>query len=310
MAPAANAYPVLWAVQRDGVVRPRTARDVCIASAAAGAIAAFASDRRQGSPANTLASFIVEVPDPVRVKLRIPHSALASDSGALPSETELEAAYAQVDERGRAFEQALENAGVPEGERRDAGFMCHCLHKFKVDFIDGRVAGLTARHVEAFLLEHYPRKVSASPDLVKRTPEMLDRYFVWLAESGLDSAVNVARLRDRLARVEDEFFEIAGDPALFGPAKTVVMAMEKAGVDPSDEKALAAFIADYNRNLPGVPGGRRARNHGSAKARTSAPTRAPAPKRWSTAADRPTPAPMDACPCGSGKRYKRCCMPR
>lgn len=32
--------------------------------------------------------------------------------------------------------------------------------------------------------------------------------------------------------------------------------------------------------------------------------------RWTPSADRPPPAPTAPCPCGSGRRYRKCCLKR
>jgi uncharacterized protein YchJ len=75
--------------------------------------------------------------------------------------------------------------------------------------------------------------------------------------------------------------------------------MLREGVDPADSGAVDAFMAEFNErvekdpSLLPLPEDLLAR----AKARAWAP-------------DQPPPDPRGPCPCGSGKRYRKCCMPR
>jgi hypothetical protein len=36
----------------------------------------------------------------------------------------------------------------------------------------------------------------------------------------------------------------------------------------------------------------------------------PAHVRWTPSAEHPAPPPTDPCPCGSGRRFKKCCLRR
>lgn len=327
-----RAYPLVWAVERDGHMRPLTARDMQVACAAAGGVAALVARHRRALAAQGARSVAetvtVETPEPFEVTLRFPHSALARElsPGEPPSDEARERAMERAVTQIRKFLDSPAIAALPEDWRDEAGFVCESLHRAKMDYVDGHWDGIAARHVVWFLLEHYPRKVSADARTIGRTPEILDRYFEWLGGEGLEPAPNVARLRERVARVREEFLGVAGDPEQFGPAKSFVMAMHAEGVDFSDEAAVTAFMEKHNRNLNARGRGRgdvRPKRAVRAKsgARTriergggtrSAPSRGArsARRRWMPTAEHPAPGPDAACPCGSGKRYKRCCMPR
>jgi uncharacterized protein YchJ len=82
-------------------------------------------------------------------------------------------------------------------------------------------------------------------------------------------------------------------------AKRFVRAMQAEGVDPSDRRAADRFIARFNERLQEDP--------------SVLPEPGAAPRRrrlWVWTPGESVPDPKGPCPCGSGKRYRKCCMPR
>jgi hypothetical protein len=157
----------------------------------------------------------------------------------------------------------------------------------------------TADDVEEYLLDHYPARGGAPDEELELVPLHLDALLEWLAATGRGQAGPLRTARSRIARCRDGFLRDARDPRLFGPAKTVVRAMEREGVDPTDRRATDRFLAKFNERIrknpslmpmPGEAGRRR--------------------KLWTWTPGQPPPDPGGPCPCGSGKRYRRCCMPR
>ena len=74
--------------------------------------------------------------------------------------------------------------------------------------------------------------------------------------------------------------------------------MLREGVDPTDSRAVDAFMADFNLRVEKDP---------SLPLPEDLPDRG---KAWAWTPDQPPPDPQGPCPCGSGKRYRKCCMPR
>lgn len=310
-----RAYPVLLAVQRDGTGRSPVTRDVQAICAAAHAVTTLLSEHRaalsQQGAEPIVETMIVRTPAPIEVSLRFPHSALPPDplstepiSDAV-RERDGELARAQVE----AFVASPAVAHHPEDWLAAASFVCETLHRAKMDYLDERWDGLTPHSIEWFLLDHYPRKVSADAELVARTPEILDRYLEWLGETDRESKANVERIRARVARVGARFLKAAKDPGKHGPAKSFMMGMHAEGVDFSDPRAVAAYMDKYNRDLDAAAVARdRAAPRGERAVR-KAPAKPTSP-RWKPRANSPAPSANAECPCGSGKRYKRCCMAR
>ena len=156
--------------------------------------------------------------------------------------------------------------------------------------------------VEECCAEVLPRKVSAELDFFEAVAPVLSAFFTFLAEKNLLS--NARALAKTVAELDEEIVAESQDEGNWGPAKSLVMAAYEAGVDVNDEKALHEFTARINEQLlarqrpapraPYVP---------PAPPAPSAPLAPPEPVRRSE----PKVGRNDPCPCGSGKKFKKCC---
>ncbi len=93
------------------------------------------------------------------------------------------------------------------------------------------------------------RKVTREPGFFERVPEVLGD---WVKYAGRRQAVAAAPLREAVGAVEhyrDEMLDAVGDPAAWGPAKTLAAAALDAGVDLTDREEVERFIARYNDGL-------------------------------------------------------------
>ena len=213
--------------------------------------------------------------------MRLPHPVVAHEEQGADALTDADRArmMAGVSKQIREFLESPAASAMSKDWREAAGFVCETLHRAKMDDMDGRPDGLAPRHVSRYMLDYFPRKVSADAPTARRVPEILDRYFEWLGSKGLASEADAARLRARVERLRDDFLSIAADPANFGPAKSVVLAMHAAGVDFSNPAAVESFIVKHNEDLAG--GGARkvargrppARGAGQRRGRSKTPHR-------------------------------------
>ncbi len=307
----ARAYPVVWGIEADGAPRPLRVRDLRIVLAASVGVRALAASWRKGVDLGPM-TVPVGGAEPMEVSVRLP--------GPDPEMTQeaRERIGREVDALIERFVAGRAGPNRPVGWEIDARLVAGALLDFKIDYGDGIASGLTAGVVQDFMLDYFPRKVAAEPATVERAPEIIDALLGWLAETGSEPAARMERARRRVDRVRGEFLELAGDPGQFGPAKRIALEMQESGVDLDDPAAVSAFIEAYNRSL--VKG-----RKGPGRRRPARPA-APRPKpesieaarpgvdaahlRWSPGPDESPPLPEAPCPCGSGRRYRRCCMPR
>ena len=157
----------------------------------------------------------------------------------------------------------------------------------------------TADDVEEYLLRHYPTRGGAPDEEIELVPASLDDFLEWLGTLGKGGAGTLRAARERLARCRGRFLADARDPRRFGPAKTLLRAMVREGVDPTDSRAVDSFMTGFNERVQ------------------KDPSLMPLPvdfsrhgRAWVWTPDQPPPDPRGPCPCGSGKRYRKCCMPR
>lgn len=144
------------------------------------------------------------------------------------------------------------------------------------------------RVVESYLRRGLPRNVPFRDDVVREIPAALEAVVAWLNEAGHLDERQSAHLHKAVDRAAPAFLSHMPEG---GESSTARRSSTERSAD-----ALGTEGADAS---------------GDGAAATSARAgRAGAPHRWRPAAGQPRPAPRDPCPCGSGRRYKKCCMPR
>lgn len=153
-------------------------------------------------------------------------------------------------------------------------------------------SGLTECCVEVL-----PRKVSAEPAFFEAVAPVLAAFFGFLAEKGLLS--NARALAKDVAELDEAIVAASQDERNWGPAKAFVMAAQKAGVNTCDQQAMSQFLVAHNLRLLARLEARRP----APVPPTTSPAAPPAPVRHSG----PKTGRNEPCPCGSGKKFKKCC---
>ncbi len=292
--PDANAYPRIQWIDPDRMLRPLTDRDVVFATACAEAITEFFARHGNDIAGGTFKRAseriaIEDLPGRPTVELAAPHPGRAWEERdeSFDDQAQLEAELARGHEIAESFVLAQKSAGRDEDWLAAAAFCCDSLYQFKINYADGRAGGWTALLVEEYLLDYFPRKVSADEGLIAKTPEVLTAFFEWAEQSNHVGSRTADAIRKRIKSMRKRFDAAARDPGNFGMAKSLVMGMKDAGVDITKQGEVDSFIQSRNTGM-------------------AAPTRS----RWVWSGEGSPPDLKAPCPCGSGKRYKKCCMPR
>ncbi|WP_333861443.1 SEC-C metal-binding domain-containing protein [Clostridium sp.] len=118
-----------------------------------------------------------------------------------------------------------------------------------------------------------PQKVSADADKFKCVSPVLESFFNFLDENKY--VLNGKKLSKSVKQISRQIVKNAVDPNRWGMAKRFVMGAKNRGIDITDEKEMNQYMLDYNNNKPIVNEPKIGRN--------------------------------ELCPCGSGKKYKKCC---
>ncbi|HLK58192.1 MAG TPA: SEC-C metal-binding domain-containing protein [Chthonomonadaceae bacterium] len=153
--------------------------------------------------------------------------------------------------------------------------------------------------MEDCCLDTLVRKISAEESYYRSLAPVLASFFTFLGETG--RLRNASRMAQRVLKLDKQIIAAAKDPGNWGMAKSFVMAAKAAGVDITNEADLQSFVALYNARMTGrtspLPG-----MHLPEVVADDLETETILYERAGPKVGR-----NDPCPCGSGKKYKKCC---
>jgi len=209
---------------------------------------------------------------------------------------EMEAIHKRVGGWFDVFVNSPQYETLTENKKDRAPDIVRFFAEYGYTYVGMRPEKWNPRGVTECCAEVLPRKVSADLAFFQAVAPVLSAFFNFLAEKGL--LRNARALAKTVADLDEEIVAESQDKRNWGMAKTFVMAAMKAGVDISDEKALQKFTALQNQRLA-------ARQQAAPQAPyvPPPPPVPPVPVRHSE----PKAGRNDPCPCGSGKKFKKCC---
>ncbi len=150
----------------------------------------------------------------------------------------------QRDALQKEFLSSPEGRGFsPDG---DEAFAVSLAIDFCADYVDGRPLRWSPVVVELFMAGWVPRKVLADPDLLEALPAALDAWVRFAGRKRRTPQWAIESTQEAIPRWRDEMRALASDPAAGGPAKQFLTAAQAAGIDVSDQDALATFMAGWN----------------------------------------------------------------
>ena len=151
------------------------------------------------------------------------------------------------DERDRLLSEFLAS---PEGSRfapdGDEAFVASVAIDFCADYVDGRPLRWSPVLVELFMTGWLPRKVLADRSAFEVAPAALE---AWVRYAGRIRAVPdwaIERTIEAIHECTAEMLDELDADGTRGPAADFLGAAKAAGVDLTDERALATFIAGWN----------------------------------------------------------------
>jgi hypothetical protein len=102
---------------------------------------------------------------------------------------------------------------------RSGPFVVHSMLEWKAIYGDGRLGHWTVGDIHAYLLEHFPRKVSADRRLLGDTPTCVRDFVYFMSDRGTLSGEDTGVLADAAEDVFDEFLAANRDRRNWGLAK-------------------------------------------------------------------------------------------
>ena len=167
-------------------------------------------------------------------------------------------APAEMDEDERdvvlsAFLESDEAVGLfgidaDDDETETVEQLSHQILTFSLDYVVGTPLRFSPVMVEMFCLDWAPRKIAMDGDAFTVLPDVLA---AWIRFVGRRRAVPASLITEAVKAVygyAPEMIELSQDPEVWGPAKTMVLAIEQRGIDLTDQGALDDFIDEVNRD--------------------------------------------------------------
>lgn len=102
--------------------------------------------------------------------------------------------------------------------------------------------------VEIVLCDWLPRKAALDRSVVVKVPFVLHSFVRFAGRRRHLRAELVRETATAIDAYGAEFLDAMEDPEVWGPAKMIVSKLNAAGIDMSDEAAVASFINDLNRS--------------------------------------------------------------
>jgi uncharacterized protein YchJ len=201
------------------------------------------------------------------------------------SDKELKEILDKVHKWGIEFSKSKYFEGLTEEQKQESEFVIRSFTEYMYTYHGLSPEEWDEDGLKECCLSTLPRKISAEESYYKSIAPVLSAFFAFLNEKNL--LKNASQLIKKVKNIDTQIVRNARDPRNWGMAKSFVMAATGMGVDVTKEEEMLKFIALYNlQQLAKLERG------GS---KTSAGT-----KFYKVARNAP-------CPCGSGKKYKRCC---
>ena len=224
-----------------------------------------------------------------------PRWRMARDWFAKRSAEELEDVSADSTQPRNVIRRFLRSAwatDLPDDLFEDAPFITSRLLEYAGTYEGTAPNELNEPTLRNVLLDVFPRKVTGERSFFAKVAPVVEAFLEWMASEGiLENASALARTVHGWA---EEIVAAATDPGNWGPAKAMTMKAQRAGVDTTDADALQSFW--YEQALQSLEQSAPDQVDGLPLTPT-APIVEHAPKIGRN----------DPCPCGSGKKYKRCC---
>jgi hypothetical protein len=192
---------------------------------------------------------------------------------------------------GRFMES--ESAGKLDPELfEDAGFIAYHVLEYAWIYVGSSPEELDEFTLEEVLLEIFPRKFTAERDLFEKITPVTTCFLKWLESEGI--LADTSSLIETVHGWTDTIVANGMNPQYWGMAKSLMMQARADGIDLQDEQAVQRYLAEYNlrlneRDFPA--------EFDQLGLSPTIPIVEQSPKIGRNA----------PCPCGSGRKYKKCC---
>jgi len=195
----------------------------------------------------------------------------------------------------RRFMKSQWAASLPQDLFEDAPFITRRLLEYAETYDGTAPNELDEQTLSDVLLDVFPRLVAGGRSFFAKVAPVVEALLEWMASEGI--LENGSALARSVHGWSEEIVEEAMEPESWGPTKAMTMEAEQTGVDVADEEAMQRFW--YARALQSLD----QLEQNPADRSEEPPVTPTAP----IVEHAPKVGRNDPCPCGSGRKYKKCC---
>jgi hypothetical protein len=137
--------------------------------------------------------------------------------------------------------------GIDSDEDEEIERLSHRILAFALDYVTGTPLRFSSVMVEMFCLDWAPRKIAMDGDAFTLLPDVPAAWirFVGRRRRRPEPAIRVAV--DAVYENAPEMIELSQDPEMWGRQRTMALAIQQRGGDPTDQRALDDFVAEIIR---------------------------------------------------------------
>ncbi len=195
----------------------------------------------------------------------------------------------------RRFMKSAWATDLPEGLFDEAGFITSRLLEYADTYEGVDPDELDEQVLHSVLLDMFPRKITGERGFFAKVAPIVEAFLEWMGSEG--ALADASALAQAVHGWSEEIVATAMDPDNWGPAKRTAMKAEQAGVDITNADALQRFW--HKQALQSLE-----------SLEQEAPDQedeSPFTPTTPIVEHTPKIGRDEPCPCGSGKKYKKCC---
>lgn len=190
--------------------------------------------------------------------------------------------------------------GLTKEQKEESGFIIATFTEYMYTYHSRTPEEWDEKGLEECCLGTLPRKITADESYYRSIAPVLSVFFNFIGKQGL--LKHTANLIRKLNEIDEQIVENSTDSSNWGMAKSFMMSAKRSGVNLGDKNEIDAFLLDkQQRQLASLMKEQKA-------SRSFKPVESHKPVENRTIIDlQPKVGRNEPCPCGSGKKYKKCC---
>jgi len=194
----------------------------------------------------------------------------------------------KVYEWGRKFSESDYFKELTEEQKQESEFILTTFAEYMYSYHGLSPQEWDESGLEECCLDTLPRKITADESYYRSISPVLSAFFNFLGEKGI--LKNASNLTKAVKKIDKQIVKNSTDSSRWGMAKSMMMEARKAGVDIENESELTKFMLLGNL--------KQIFKYKNEEITPSLPESLPS---------KPKIGRNEPCPCGSGKKYKKCC---